>query len=46
MTDQQHPAVGERAPDLVLPNLAGTLASLESVRAQHHVVIHFVREFT
>lgn len=46
MTDVQHPTVGERAPDLVLPDLAGTRVSLESLRAQHHVVIHFMREFT
>lgn len=46
MTDLPKLAVGDRAPDFALPDLAGQLVTLAGARAEAHVVVHFVREFT
>ncbi len=46
MTEHPHPAVGDHAPDFALPDLNGSIVSLAATRAQSHVVVHFVREFT
>ncbi len=46
MTDLPQLAVGDRAPDFALPDLAGRETTLAGTRAKGHVVVHFVREFT
>lgn len=46
MTDLPQLAVGDRAPEFALPDLAGELRTLTAARAGQHVVVHFVREFT
>lgn len=46
MPDLLQLAVGDRAPDIALPDLSGRIVTLAGVREEGHVVIHFVREFT
>ena len=46
MSEHSHPRVGERAPDFALPDLEGRLVTLAETRREHHVVLHFVREFS
>lgn len=46
MEQISHPIVGERAPDFALPDIDGRVISLAETRQTHHVVLHFVREFS
>lgn len=40
------PPVGSPAPAFTLPDLAGRAVSLADLRAGHHLVLFFMREFT